>query len=133
LPVLETLQVTDFRDDSSCRLLSLPRGTFVDARSEDGCDPVDKPSQPFDDDSRGDLARVAAALQEAGVRVTSITAAVSDEGTITSAFFDVGCGGCELGRYIYEAQGVAIDQDLVGISWITQRPLTETWMWLSES
>lgn len=85
LPVVGDLQVEYFMDEHDCATLTYGRGDFIDRDPQDCGGSTDDPA-PFDDTTRVDHARVAAALEASDTPIER-TGATFQAGALRSAWF----------------------------------------------
>jgi hypothetical protein len=105
-PLLEQLQVTQFRDNGACKYMAYARGEFTTQPSEPSCTHWDsRIGQAFDPQVVGDADRLAVALRATGVAIVNLEFVESDEGGhIKSAEFDLE-GGSQRLAYVFDKAG----------------------------
>jgi len=128
-PVLARLGVTAYRDQDWCKVLAYARGSFSETTEHSTCDLFQGRPSKFDPQAQADFEQVRATLIETGISPSYVTVEYLD-GAVLTAVFEVGCGGCDVGRYIYEAGRVAASPELGPGS--SQVILAPHWTWYEE-
>jgi hypothetical protein len=128
-PVLARLGVTAYRDQDWCKVLAYARGSFSETTEHSTCDLFQGRPSKFDSQAQADFEQVRATLIERGIAPSYVTVEYLN-GAVLTAVFEVGCGGCDVGRYIYEAGRVAANPELGPGS--SQVILAPHWTWYEE-
>lgn len=86
LPVVESLQVEYFMDESGCANLTYPRGDFIDGAPDD-CGGSTSHPLPFDDIARADHERIRAALEASQTPIERVGGSFFSDGSIRTLWF----------------------------------------------
>jgi hypothetical protein len=129
-PVLSSLHVTEFRDQDWCVNLAYSRGSYSKTNSHSTCDLFPAAPFEFDEVATNDLKELRDAFHTAGVEPIFGEIDWSSDGRIKSAYFEIGCAGCSIARYIYNASGVQIG-DSPGAGTVETR-VSDNWSWYVE-
>ena len=128
-PEMGRLKVTAYRDQDWCKVLAYARGSFSDSPSHSTCDLFDGPPSTFDTQAQADFDDLRKSLNGSGISPVYVLLEYRDR-AVKTAVFEVGCGGCESGRYIYESGGGPTQSELGPGS--SQMVLSPHWTWYEE-
>jgi hypothetical protein len=128
-PVLTRLGVTAYRDQDWCKVLAYGRGSFSETIEHSTCDLFQGPPSEFDSQAQVDFGVVRQTLIGKGISPSYIEVDYLG-GAVHTAVFEVGCRGCEIGRYLYESGGPPANTEVGPGS--SQVILSAQWTWYEE-
>jgi hypothetical protein len=119
IPIIAELRVTDYERSRDCRTLGYARGAFGDA-GEESC--ARDGTRQFDAVALADHARLAGAIQAAGVATDRIlTATYEPDGDLETARFRLdGAPFLQFWEYLYDPTDVVPKEDVPGRVHFTQ-------------
>ena len=111
LPIVEELRATDFEASAQCRNLGYARGAFGDL-AQDGCERDG--TEQFDAAALADHARLAEAIETAGVATDRMLVATYDaDGVLETARFHLeGAPFLDYWEYLYDPSAIEVKVDV---------------------
>lgn len=132
LPVLADGKVANIRVLPWCRNIKYARGAFSETQSPTTCNLFDEPVATFDRQAEADFGYFVGVLNSTGLTVSAVGIEYGANGSILSAWFEVGCSTCESASYLYEAAGASIEPEVAEAPGVVMKQLSDRWLWYEE-